>query len=241
MFAYFILMFILQTADEFLHIIINNHGDANLVDITKPMLYGEKLALLSVITEECHKISCMLNMWLYVYVYLRLLHLYFKVEIFFRVQRGYTMAAGKDINLKIRRGRQSNGMPNPVDVHVGRRVHLRRKALGLSQNDVSVLLGITFQQIQKYESGTNRISASRLWDFSRILGVNVQFFYEDMPSEIAEQSPRMALGSNTRAEFGCPASAPENTTEGQELLHYYFGLENRRLAYSVLELLKACG
>ena len=103
------------------------------------------------------------------------------------------------------------------------------------------LLGITFQQIQKYESGTNRISASRLWDFSRILGVNVQFFYEDMPSEIAEQSPRMDLGSNTRAEFGCPASAPENTTEGQELLHYYFGFENRRLAYSVLELLKACG
>src|ERR1044072_3075414 len=69
---------------------------------------------------------------------------------------------------------------NPVDVHVGSRVRLRRMLLGMSQEKLGEHLGLTFQQIQKYEKGINRIGASRLFDLSQVLGVSVQFFYEEL-------------------------------------------------------------
>src|SRR3989304_4981664 len=71
---------------------------------------------------------------------------------------------------------------NPVDVHVGSRVRLRRMLLGMSQEKLGEHLGLTFQQIQKYEKGINRIGASRLYDLSRVLAVPVQFFYEELPA-----------------------------------------------------------
>ncbi len=70
--------------------------------------------------------------------------------------------------------------PNPVDIHVGGRVRLRRMILGMSQEKLGESLGLTFQQVQKYEKGVNRIGASRLYDLSKVLGVPVQFFYEDV-------------------------------------------------------------
>ncbi len=69
---------------------------------------------------------------------------------------------------------------NPIDVHVGARVRLRRMLLGMSQEKLGEHLGLTFQQIQKYEKGINRIGASRLFDLSQVLGVPVQFFYEEL-------------------------------------------------------------
>jgi transcriptional regulator with XRE-family HTH domain len=69
--------------------------------------------------------------------------------------------------------------PNPIDVHVGSRVRLRRMLLGMSQEKLGEKLGLTFQQIQKYEKGINRIGASRLFDLAQVLGVPVQFFYEE--------------------------------------------------------------
>jgi transcriptional regulator with XRE-family HTH domain len=69
--------------------------------------------------------------------------------------------------------------PNPIDAHVGSRVRLRRMLLGMSQEKLGERLGLTFQQVQKYEKGVNRIGASRLFDLAQILGVPVQFFYED--------------------------------------------------------------
>lgn len=71
--------------------------------------------------------------------------------------------------------------PNFVDVHVGSRMRMRRQLLGMSQEKLGELLGITFQQVQKYEKGANRISASRLYYSAKILGVAVQFFFEDLP------------------------------------------------------------
>jgi transcriptional regulator with XRE-family HTH domain len=73
--------------------------------------------------------------------------------------------------------------PNPIDVHVGQRVRLRRMILGVSQEKVGDSLGITFQQVQKYEKGTNRISASRLQQIANILSVPVPYFFEDQPSD----------------------------------------------------------
>lgn len=71
--------------------------------------------------------------------------------------------------------------PNYVDVHVGSRIRMRRQLIGMSQEKLGELLGITFQQVQKYEKGANRISASRLYYTAKILGVPVQFFYDDLP------------------------------------------------------------
>jgi transcriptional regulator with XRE-family HTH domain len=72
--------------------------------------------------------------------------------------------------------------PNPIDVHVGSRVRFRRMLLGMSQEKLGEKLGLTFQQIQKYEKGINRIGASRLFDLAQVLGVSVQFFYEEAPA-----------------------------------------------------------
>lgn len=71
--------------------------------------------------------------------------------------------------------------PNFIDVHVGNRIRMRRQIVGMSQEKLGELLGITFQQIQKYEKGSNRISASRIYYAAKTLGVPVQFFFEDLP------------------------------------------------------------
>ena len=71
--------------------------------------------------------------------------------------------------------------PNFVDVHVGSRMRMRRQLIGMSQEKLGELLGITFQQVQKYEKGANRISASRLFYAAKTLGVPVQFFFEELP------------------------------------------------------------
>src|SRR5262245_9077153 len=82
--------------------------------------------------------------------------------------------------------------PNPIDKHVGSRVRMRRMMLDMSQTALGDALGITFQQIQKYEKGTNRISASRLQQVCQILQVPVPFFFEGLPS-----TP-VAAGANER-------------------------------------------
>ena len=82
------------------------------------------------------------------------------------------------------RGRTEDGSPNPIDVHVGSRVKLRRTLLGLSQEKLGEAIGLTFQQVQKYERGLNRIGASRLFDISKVLEVPVGFFYEDMDKDV---------------------------------------------------------
>ena len=72
--------------------------------------------------------------------------------------------------------------PNPIDKHVGSRVRMRRMMLAMSQEKLGDALGLTFQQVQKYEKGINRIGASRLFDLAQVLGVSVQFFYEEAPA-----------------------------------------------------------
>ena len=92
------------------------------------------------------------------------------------------------------RGRLLNGQPNPIDAYVGSRVRKRRIMLGMSQQRLAKELSVTFQQIQKYEKGWNRIGASRLWDFAQVLGVDVGFFYEDLSPDASNQSPRKFNG-----------------------------------------------
>src|SRR5262245_16754522 len=84
--------------------------------------------------------------------------------------------------------------PNPIDVHVGSRVRFRRMLLGMSQEKLGEKLGLTFQQVQKYEKGINRIGASRLFDLAQVLGVTVQFFYEEAPAAEVHQLTPDGLG-----------------------------------------------
>ena len=108
-------------------------------------------------------------------------------------------------------------MKHPVDVHVGQRVRHRRWLLGMTQQQLAQSVGIKFQQIQKYETGTNRISASRLWDIADTLGVNVGFFFEGL----TEQVPQKTV-----------ASAPNDILadrEALELVRSYYAIpENQR-------------
>src|SRR5271168_979573 len=75
--------------------------------------------------------------------------------------------------------------PSPIDVHVGSRIRLRRTLMGMSQERLGESLGLTFQQVQKYERGVNRVGASRLYDLSRVLDVPISFFFDDMPDSLA--------------------------------------------------------
>src|SRR5690349_12335677 len=78
-----------------------------------------------------------------------------------------------------RRGSPQKDIPNPIDVRVGARLRLRRNMLGISQEKLGEMIGLTFQQVQKYERGANRIGASRLYELSRVLDVPVSFFFDD--------------------------------------------------------------
>lgn len=88
------------------------------------------------------------------------------------------------------RGRLPDGTANPVDLHVGSKLREIRLKRGLSQERLAEEMGITFQQVQKYEKGLNRIGASRLWDLSQVLGEPISYFYEGMDENAKNQSPR---------------------------------------------------
>lgn len=135
--------------------------------------------------------------------------------------------------------------PNPIDVHVGKRLRLRRTLLGMSQERLGDLLGLTFQQIQKYERGVNRIGSSRLYELGQILDVPVSFFFDDM------------VGS--RLPSGMPGAVPglaehgegfEHKVEGTlllerretlELVRAYYRINDSQVRKRLFELAKALG
>src|ERR1700757_1455901 len=84
--------------------------------------------------------------------------------------------------------------PSPIDIHVGSRIRLRRTLLGMSQERLGESLSLTFQQVQKYERGLNRVGASRLFDLSRVLDVPVSFFFDDMPDSLSSPTGTSSRG-----------------------------------------------
>lgn len=135
------------------------------------------------------------------------------------------------------RGRTPQGNPNPVDVHVGGRIRLRRTLLGMSQERLGDALGLTFQQVQKYERGTNRVGASRLWDLSRVLDVPVSFFYEDMTDDVADHSPRLISGLAEEPEV--VEADPLTKRETLELVRAYYRIQDPTVRKRVFDLAKA--
>ncbi len=131
---------------------------------------------------------------------------------------------------------------NPVDVHVGSRVRLRRMLLGMSQERLGEKLGLTFQQVQKYEKGVNRIGASRLFDLAKVLSVSVGFFYESLPGN---------GGSSTKADDGAGAvgfaELPSESyvadflgsREGLELNKAFARISDPKVRRTIVELVRS--
>ena len=120
--------------------------------------------------------------------------------------------------------------PNPVDRHVGLRIRLRRKELGVSQERLAEAIGLTFQQIQKYERAANRVSASKLWEMARALNAPIGYFYEglaDAPAPVGADKPRDDV-----QEFLL-------TPEGIELASSFPRIPRGRVRRRVLDLVRA--
>ncbi len=125
--------------------------------------------------------------------------------------------------------------PHQVDVHVGSRVRLRRTLLGMSQEKLGDALGLTFQQVQKYERGANRIGSSRLYELSQILDVPISFFFDDMPG-----APRPA---NAVQEAGPDAYEADQLSrrETLELVRAYYRIGDDTVRKRIFELVKSIG
>ncbi len=137
---------------------------------------------------------------------------------------------------KLRYG-HGTGTPHPVDVHVGARVRVRRTLLGMSQTTLGDVLGLSFQQVQKYEKGTNRMGSSRLFDLSRVLDVPVEYFFEEMPSEVAARSP-----AQRRRKAKAPQSYerdPLARRETLELVRAYYKVSDPQVRKLLREMTKA--
>ena len=127
--------------------------------------------------------------------------------------------------------------PNPVDTHVGSRVRLRRMLLGMSQERLGDSMGLTFQQVQKYEKGVNRIGASRLFHISKILDVPVQFFFEEAPYAGEAGSPQGMAEPESEGfilEF-------LNSREGLELNRAFVKIGDAKVRKGLVDLVRALG
>ncbi len=146
----------------------------------------------------------------------------------------------KPSRVRRRAKKQTSRGPNPIDNHVGVRVRLRRKLLGLTLQTLAKAVGVAYQQLQKYESGFNRVGASRLFNLSRVLGVPISYFFEDL-------SPAAAGGGKrrTRGLSEAPAAVLEpdslSKPETVELIRAYYRVTDSGLRKRVLDLLQAVG
>ena len=126
--------------------------------------------------------------------------------------------------------------PDPVDIHVRARVRLRRTLLGMSQEKLGKALGLTFQQVQKYERGANRIGSSRLFQLSKILDVSVSFFFDEMTTDTTKKADGMAEGNKQVFEVD-----KLSRRETLELVRAYYKITDPSVRKKIFEMVKAVG
>lgn len=122
--------------------------------------------------------------------------------------------------------------PDPIDIHVGQRLKARRVGLRISQSEIGKALDVTFQQIQKYENGANRVGASNLYKMAQALDVEVSYFYEEMPSDTKLKS----LSDNPASRF---ENDPMIQPESIKLIHNYFRIFSPAVRNRVFQLVKS--
>lgn len=144
--------------------------------------------------------------------------------------------------------RKTKGTPDNVDVHVGQRLRIRRSLMGMSQEKLAESIGLTFQQIQKYERGTNRVSAGRLYQFSKILGVPIAYFYEQFGDIFPTKTiTKYGLSDQDQEPFaGIPPTSPSGEEpdlmkrrETIDLVRSYYAIEDLKVRKDVLKLMKS--
>ncbi|WP_374377427.1 helix-turn-helix domain-containing protein [Dongia sp.] len=129
---------------------------------------------------------------------------------------------------------RGKGKPNPIDIHVGRRLHTRRTQLGLSQERLAKAIGLTFQQIQKYETGINRVSSSRLFDLARALEIDVTYFFSGIENGLADAVGAVPLVPTNEGD-------PLEQRETIELVRAYYRIKNVRVRRQLVELARSLG
>ncbi|MEL0293903.1 MAG: helix-turn-helix transcriptional regulator [Alphaproteobacteria bacterium] len=129
---------------------------------------------------------------------------------------------------------------NAIDMHVGKRIRLRRTLLGMSQEQLGSELDITFQQVQKYERGANRVSASRLWDISQILDSPLNYFFDDMSENTMRSSPRrVSRGADDVDLSDEQTKDPMARRETLELVRTYYSIKTPLVRKRVSDMVKS--
>lgn len=134
--------------------------------------------------------------------------------------------------------------PDPIDIHVGARLRLRRNLIGMSQEQLGRASSLTFQQIQKYERGTNRMGASRLFQLAKILDVPVAYFFEDLIPDQSNVARNPGFGESTQQPIEGAPTSPANDEilhrrETLELIRAYYKISDVKQRRKVYELIKA--
>ena len=130
---------------------------------------------------------------------------------------------------------------NPVDVHVGKQIKQARILSGMTQTDLADALKVTFQQVQKYERGANRVSASRLWDLSQILKVEIGFFFDNMNDQTKNASPRLHREDTHQLpeDLSFLSKDPIERRESLELLRHYYLIKSPTLRKKMARFIKS--
>jgi len=123
---------------------------------------------------------------------------------------------------------RGTGIPNPIDIHIGKRIRICRLLLGMNQETLANALGLTFQQVQKYEHGANRVSASRLSEMAEKLNVPISYFFADLPAAGEQVSAGDKIGREQSEQ-------PETI----QLIRFYYAIPDATVRHQFLELVKA--
>ncbi len=129
-------------------------------------------------------------------------------------------------------------LPNPVDIHVGSRIRLRRMMIGMSQERLGERLSLTFQQVQKYEKGANRVGASRLFAISRILEVPVEFFFADMPDSVSDAAEKGNTSGMSEPDETAFVMDFVSSSEGLQLNTAFKKIGSQEVRRKIVDLVK---
>jgi len=133
--------------------------------------------------------------------------------------------------------RKTKDGPTPIDIHVGSRIRGRRCLLGMSQKDLGKKVSLTFQQIQKYERGANRVGSGRLFEFSCILKVPISYFYDEMPSDLLAYAKR-GVRKGSMSPPRVPDASILDQRETLDLVRLFYAIDNAVVRQHFLDLIR---
>jgi transcriptional regulator with XRE-family HTH domain len=161
-----------------------------------------------------------------------------------RIRLSQGWLTGRSNQFAMRRQKEM-GKAHAVDVHVGNRMRERRTLLGMSQGKLGTAVGLTFQQVQKYERGFNRMGSSRLFEFAKVLDVPVSYFFDEMPSNALAGRPMSGrAGKGGFGEAATPFAQEKNPLhkrETLEMVRAYYKIREVRVRKRIFEMVKAVG